>query len=195
MYYVWKNYINNEVDFFTCGLERLEDYREVNWFAGERIEQSLPTILRYNIDSMILPADYPMTAGGGMVLISGKIMEIFDRLNITGFDRYPSEIIRPNGEIIGNYYTLNLLNKVSCVNQEQSMTQMKKLGPVHIPKYKKLVLDYDKIPSDVLLFRLEGRETIILVYEKIKKAFDEEGVTGADLIDPRIERPNWAKAF
>ena len=195
MYYVWEYYLDKREDFFTCGIEQFDGWENIPWFQGNIIEQKLPSILKYYTDSTLLPYDYPLTGGGGAVLISGKIMEILDRLQVKGFDRYPSEIIRPNGEVIDNYYTLNLLNKVSCVNQRQSIIQMKKFGPVQIPEYKKLILDYDRIPSDVLLFRLEGRETIILVHEKVKKAFDEEGVTGADLIDPRIERPNWAMAF
>jgi len=182
MYYIWKHTVDGSTKFFTCGIEEFEGWRRIGWLSGKKIEKTLPQILHYLTSSKKMkPEDFPRT-GGTQFLISKKIANIIKRINPDNIDYYDSDIIRPDGVILKDYYTINILNVLDCTDWNKTDFEIEKLGPAEIIKFNKLILDVDKIPINNKLFRLYKSETILIAHESIKEAFEKENVIGVHFI-------------
>ncbi|MCP4131881.1 MAG: hypothetical protein GY754_12950 [bacterium] len=180
MYYIWKYETDNSTNFFSCGIEQFEGWYTIPW--GREIDRELPSPLKYFTDNKkLVPEDYPMT-GGSAFLVSNRIADILKGFNIPGVDYYESQIERPNGEIIKNYCTLNILSRVSCLDKEGSNIRVVDYGPAEVLKFNKLSLDYSKIPDDKKLFWLAERLTLLITHELIVKECEKAGITGINFI-------------
>ena len=184
MYYIWERDARNDTDkFFDCGLQQFDGWADAEWMFGEKITQTLPNPLPYNAKNMMEAPDYPMVAtGGGIMLISGKIASILQGLNVPNIDYYPSVIVRPNGEIIEDYYTINILNVIECVDFDKSDYEKRIYPRSWIPDFRKMVLDEKLIDKGITLFRLKERRTLVAVHESIVKECEKQGVTGINFI-------------
>jgi hypothetical protein len=182
MFYLWNYDTQSKGDFFRCGREEFKGWPDIPWTSGEKINsEKIPKVLKYFAANHLTPEDYPLTADYTQFLVSSRIVAILKELNVLGVDFYKSEIVRPNGEIIKDYYTLNILNRISCLDKEKSDFKIKKFGPAEIYDFKKICLDKSKIPSSVKLFRLDEDGTLVFVDQTIKEEFEKEGITGIKL--------------
>lgn len=187
MYYIWEKYADATTDlsdYFRCGIssdyEEIFDKAEDCFMFGKKIDFELPNPFKYHAVNMANKVDFPSTVGGmSYFLLSQKIADILKKLKTPNIEYYPSIIIRPNNEIIENYYTLNIMNVIDCINLKNSKyVKSEYLGY----QFKKLVLNLDKIPKDIKLFHLYECETMIVAHEDIVKACKDAGVTGIDFV-------------
>jgi len=126
---------------------------------------------------MLLPEDYPFT-GSTEFLVSSRIANILKGLNVSGVDYYESEIIRPNQEVLKGFVTINITNRISCLDKEKSIFSIRHYGPAEVYKFKKISLDSSRIPEGVKLFRLEEQSTLVIAHQMIKERFEKDGITG-----------------
>ena len=182
MYYIWTLDTDQAgSDYFDCGIDQFDDWDLIEWQIGNKIEGKLPEILKYYAVNAVLPNDYAMT-GSMEFLISSKIFIILKQSGEDNIDYYESCIIQPEGNRIDRYFTANILNVVDCIDNNESNYRVIKYGPVEVCYYSKLVLNYEKIDSKIKLFRLSGREGLVVAHESIVEAFKEEGVTGIKFV-------------
>jgi hypothetical protein len=178
MYYIWELDTQEVVyEFFRCGMEQFKGWTDVRWQLGMKVDHYLPPVLRYYAVNMLEPEDFPRTGAGQHFLVSDRIVNLLKGLNVPGIDYYVSEIIRPNGEVIKGYSTLNILNALDCIDIEKSQFSIVKYGPAGVYKFTKLCLDHSKIPPQVKLFKMK-KKFLILAHKGIKDAFEAEKITG-----------------
>jgi hypothetical protein len=178
MYYIWELDSQEAVyEFFRCGMEQFNGWTDVPWQLGLKVDHYLPPVLRYYAVNMLEPEDFPRTGTGQHFLVSDRIVNILKSLNVPGIDYYESEIIRPNGEVIKGYSTLNILNLLDCIDKEKSQFSIIKYGPAKVYKFKQLCLDHSKIPHQLKLFKVKGK-FLIIADQLIKDAFKAEKITG-----------------
>jgi len=189
MYYIWKLKKTGKPDYFDCGIEQFEGWETVPWMFAEKITFKLPEILNYYTDSKVLPGDYPRV-GSTEFLISKKIYEIFNRLNIDGIDYYKSRIIAPN-KIFDDYYTANILNIVDCFDEGNSIFRYITPGESTMRTFKKISIHEEKIPDNIKLFRIKRLARYVIVNEEIKDTFETEHVTGVNFLPIGFEQESW----
>ncbi len=180
-YYIWEHFTNGSTKFFDCGIEEFEGWLDICWFTGEKIDQKkLPNPIIYNTDSSMNPEDFPLHSDSSF-LVSDKILNILKALEIVGFDYYPAKIIKSKKKIYNNYYVLNILNVLDCLDKEKSKFKIKEFGPAKVYMFKKISFSEDKIPKDVKIFRI-NESTNVFINQEIRDAFINAVVTGAEFI-------------
>lgn len=184
MYYIWEHDGGEKARFFSCGVEQFEGWEDIGLNFGKRPEKTLQIPLKYYANNEMPPEDYPRTGSCCWFLLSQKVVNILKDNNIPNIDYYESQIISPKGEIFENYYTINVLNVLHCVDREKSDYLIKDYG---FPGseyffFNKLVLDKSKIPDKIKLFILGEIGIIRVVHQDIKDACEKAGVTGIKFI-------------
>lgn len=178
MYYIWTHLFDkSQKDFFDCGIEQFEGWDLIEWQSGKKITSPLPETLHYFAINNVNPDDYVMT-GSTEFLVSGKIVAILNRIGVSNIEYYKSSIHKPNGEMLEEFFTVNILSVVDCINKKKSSYRVQRYGPVEVNYYSKLVFRYKKIDQSLKLFRIHEREGLVVAHESVVNAFHSEGITG-----------------
>ncbi|GHV35514.1 hypothetical protein FACS1894178_5240 [Bacteroidia bacterium] len=114
-------------------------------------------------------------------VISKKIFDVLDNLNIKGIQLIPSIITGKNDEIYENYWYIHIINHYSVIDKENSECEWNTLGKIRA--LDKLVLDEEKlkaIPLDErLIFRMPEYRVEALFHKSVVDAImatNPEGV-------------------
>jgi hypothetical protein len=182
MFYIWDFLTNLNTKFFKCGLEIFEGSSRIPWNSGIKFESDkLPKLLQYKAANNLPPEDYVLTSGP-QFLVSERIVNILKTLNPEGIDYYDSEIIRPSGEVLNGFSTLNITDVVDCMDKEKSKYRYEEFGPAKVTMFDELRLDHEKIPDNIKVFRLFDARTLVIVNQEIKHAFESESIIGIKFI-------------
>jgi hypothetical protein len=91
----------------------------------------------------------------------------------------PVRIINHKGRIASeNYFALNPLDVVDCINFDASGVEWNKISPDRISYCKSLVLKEESIPEEFVLFRLKRWEHNIALSSRVAAELIESGLTG-----------------
>jgi hypothetical protein len=182
MYYILNYLTTQKTKFFKCGLVEFPGSSRMPWNSGVKFEpDKLPKVLKYKAANKLPPEDYVLTSGP-QVLVSDKIINIFKTLNFEGIEYYESEIIRPSGEILKGFYTLNITNVVDCMDKAKSKYHYEEFGPAKILWFEELRLNYNQIPGEIKIFRLFERETLIIIHQEVIDVFKSKSITGVKFL-------------
>jgi hypothetical protein len=182
MFYIWEFLTNKKTKFFKCGLEIFEGSSRIPWNSGIKFEsEKLPKLLQYKAVNNFSPEDYVLT-NGPQFLVSEKIVNILKTQNPEGIEYYDSEIIRPSGEVLKGFSTLNITNVVECMDKAKSKYRYEEFGPAKAIMFDELRLDHEKIPEKIKVFRLLEARTLVIVNQEIKAAFESKSITGVKFI-------------
>ncbi|MEA4882494.1 MAG: bacterial transcriptional activator domain-containing protein [Clostridia bacterium] len=191
VYYVWRRVTNSSTRFFQCYLEEYPEWEEVGWQMAWKIKQTIPSPVRYHAQNMVQPDDFPFT-GSTAFLVSGKVVEVFKRLGVSGIDYYDAEVVRPNGEIVKGYALLNVLTTVPCMDREKSVFTVRDWGTHQTCDVERLSVDASRVPPDTLVFRLLEDVTMVVVHDSVKRALEDAGVTGIRFVPTLNPEPDSA---
>ncbi|WP_162862513.1 imm11 family protein [Acetivibrio cellulolyticus] len=163
-------------------MEQFEGWTDVPWNMGRELTFDPPNPIKYYSSNFMQPEDYPMTGTGFHFLVSSRITKILKDNCISGVDYYNSEIIFSNGFVIKDYFTLNILNVVDCLDKDLSKYEVKKFGSAEIYLFDKIAIDIIKVPKDTKLFHLKNHVTHTIVHASIKEELENANVTGIEFI-------------
>ncbi len=82
-----------------------------------------------------------------------------------------------------DYYILNLVGSLDCIDMEKSEYRMGRIVKDRIKRIKNLVLDEDKIPAEAKIFRLVHKPDEYIVSDEVRKAFEENGIANFRLLE------------
>jgi len=182
LFYLWEYKTTQRTRFFSCGIEPYDGWLEILWITGGKIESGkLPGVLKYNAENQMKPEDFPLTSDTEF-LVSERIVKILQDLKTPGVDYYKSEIIQPNGNVIKDYCTLNILNVLDCLDKENSKYMLKSIGPSKVYRFKRISLEESKIPEGVRLFRIKEKRTLVFADQYLKDAFEGAKITGVRFV-------------
>ena len=112
------------------------------------------------------PEDYPMT-NGGYLLVSDKIERALRQVD-ANIQYLPARIQKKSGKIYDNFWTLNVLDVISCTDFGRSKVRRTPLpNGGEIVRILKLFLDERKIPAGKKIFRLGEQKTWLIVHQDI----------------------------
>ncbi|GHU26632.1 hypothetical protein FACS1894172_20800 [Spirochaetia bacterium] len=114
-------------------------------------------------------------------VISKKIFDVLDNLNVKGIQLIPTIITGKNDEIYENYWYIHIINHYSVIDKENSECEWNTLGKIRA--LDKLVLDEEKlkpVPLDErLIFRMPEYRVEPLFHKSVVDAImanNPEGV-------------------
>ena len=152
----------------------------VDLLSGTRVDVSEP--LSVEITHFGRPLAFYLTSFGVPVATSALCAVV-------------SQIADPDVQVIpitvagqGGHSVLNCTRTVACVDDSRSEFIKWTSGdhrPERAGEYRaipRLVLDEERIPNDVVFFRIRGWRVVLVVSEQLKKAMLEHGCLGAKFL-------------
>src|SRR5690554_3078445 len=102
---------------------------------------------------------------------------------VPNIQMFPLEIIDPKSkEKYKDYKIANVVGLVSCIDENKSDLDYFDDGDIEF--INKLVLKESKVPSDLDIFRLRERPTLVIVSDVLKTAIEGSGMTGCVFAKP-----------
>jgi hypothetical protein len=123
-------------------------------------------------------------------IVSPKLRGVLQELGVTNAEYFPIKLIdEARGVTRDDYLVMNVLGRIACLDVENSTVVKSRRGE-HFTSVEEFKLFEDRIKplpgSDAppLMFRLDEYENYTLVHERVKRAFEEAGITGAGFTLP-----------
>lgn len=118
-----------------------------------------------------------------LLIVSGRCKTVLEAGAHANLEFLPISIINHRGKLAsGDYFIVNILGGVDCMDRERSVFKPSHLKPSIIASCSRLVLKNDKIPEDVELFRLSNAPTTYIIKQSLKDRLEAQGVKGAAFI-------------
>lgn len=145
--------------------------------GGRIIEKNILPQLVYEVD---FPddTDLPHFLTGGIVLASGRLIELLRSQGVDNFQAFPVEVLNPEtGKKRQGYYLFNVIGLLAVVDLNKSAyDELMPASPhgSHVPlaAFSEIVID-SKRTMGMLMFRLAENPTVLLIHEKIVDALSE----------------------
>lgn len=181
--YELKNGNLKTTDFLVCGLEKESPWFGKCWSLGKKFSEIGPIPIEYGVEfhgrkKNCHLYDFPMTSSS-FFLMSAKMFSVVKKSKAK-FDQYQSIIKFPDGKIIKDYFSVNIVEEFDVIDLDKS-DYSKNLEDLGLRFFRKKVLDRNNIPNDRELFRAQG-DIGIFVTENFKNQMESEAITGVDFV-------------
>ncbi len=148
---------------------------------GERCSEWFPGEVAFDCD-----VDNPSTRlpdsifnNSLLLIVSEKLKELIEN-NTTTEIEFLKIFIRNHKKrkVEKTYFIANVLKTISCMDRNKSDYENSSLDKSQVHHIKHLVLDENKIPKEINIFRLGEENDLILVREDLVKVIESSGLTG-----------------
>lgn len=175
MYYQFSDFYKRDVSFVFDDENNI-DFSTLN--EGKKIQFDLPFLYTVDkIDSYINSYDLLPTIG--LPLVSKKFKNIFLDLTKNQIDFIPVIIKDDEQNENTNFFALNILNVISCMDEEKSITEKTRYGTLKIKK-----LNFIKgTLKNMDIVRMEEHKSYIIVTEAFKNKCEEASLKGINFIE------------
>jgi hypothetical protein len=113
------------------------------------------------------------------LFVSSKVKSILERLETPGLEFLPISIKDHNGAVAApDYFILNPIGSQDIIDMKKSKVVMSALFEDRVASIEKLALQPKAVAKDAHLFRATNMTSLILIDDAVRKAFEQEGVTG-----------------
>ena len=178
MYYELSEFYKRDV-YFLYDEENNIQIREFE--KGIKIDVEKELLYRVDkIDEYL--SEYDILPTFNAPLVSLKFISLFKDLENHEIQFINVTIIDDKGNINKDFYLLNVLRVLPCMDTEKSIVEEKKYGSASVMTIKKLYLIPNSL-NNFLLVRMEEKKSYIIVTEEFKKRCEEAGLKGVDFIE------------
>ena len=120
-----------------------------------------------------------------ILVVSKALRSVMERFDGQHIEFLPITLRDHRDKVASTEYSIvNVLGLTECVDRANSSFSVDPFIPTRISHVDKLVLLQDALPTDRHLFRLKERPWAHLVSETLKKAIEDEGLTGMSFVPP-----------
>ena len=153
------------------------------WYGGVKIEVELPSDMKFYLSES--SGDFiPDFFCPSIPLMTNKILNILDEAGVDNIDRYKVELYDQGGKLISrNYCAINILDRVSCADLEQSDCEFDNPGDLVGIDFESLVIDEERAKG-YNLFRLHEAVNGIVVHDSVKVRLEKEMLAGVYFVRP-----------
>ena len=132
----------------------------------------------YNVDKIDTYIDkYDVLPTMGLPLVSSKFKEVFTDLISIDIEFFSTTIIDEKGNKNENFYAMNILNVIPCLDKEKSIIETKEYGIT----IKKLRIIPNAL-KNYSIARMEEHASYIIVTEDFKRKSNEGKLKGIKFI-------------
>jgi len=166
-------------------LENYED--DFMLLEGEPVADEFPTDAAYRMNADF-PDDIALEDAAFNLdnqLVAGERLQAFlrERVPADDVEFLPVSLINHKGRAESGYAIANVVRHVDCVDQEATSFEWNALDDTAMVDVKNLTIDPERVPDDVLLFRLAHVTDVIGVRRDLAETLEAEGFTGLDFTD------------
>jgi len=138
---------------------------------------------KINLDLKNTTKAYPdfMGATEHVPIVSEKFKQLLESLPDSKYFQF-FECALPNGKADQNYYYLNILENIECLDREKSECRFDEDNPKIVWRIFKLVMKMDKV-TDRNLFRMQEYKSSIFISPFLENKLKEENITGYKIGD------------
>jgi len=123
--------------------------------------------------------------GANFVVISGKVKQLLQQEAPGKIEFLPIKIINHKGRVASDdYFVLNPLETVDCIDKEASSVELDSLNKDMIDMCAQLVLKEDVIPPELKVFRTKYWRGRILIRRDLAQKMEQAGLTCLNFIEP-----------
>lgn len=120
-----------------------------------------------------------------LLVVSKALRLVMERFDGQHIEFLPITVRDHRDKVASTEYSIaNVLGLTECVDRANSSFSIDPFIPTQMSHVDKLVLLQDALPMDRHLFRLKERPWAHLVSETLKKAIEDEGLTGMSFVPP-----------
>jgi len=113
------------------------------------------------------------------LIVSEKVKQVLQQEGVENSEYLPVSIYDQKKRLVSSdYFILNVLGTVDCLDHEKSQYKRSRISPERIRHFDKVVLHEDKVPGDVRIFRLKDRPAMIFIRVDLLDAFKKNKLTG-----------------
>ncbi len=185
VYTVWKNVGRDPAPEITryTQLDVQEVAQRYYTKGGTALKEPLPHIT-FEVESLegLRERDSLWAGLPYLVFSSPRLREALSSLRVDNIEYYPATITHSqSGETITDYKIANIVGLVACFDWEQSRYELNPSGPT-VKRIDRLVIDEARIPTGLLLFRLQEMRTVTLCDEGLAQGLIKLEITGVDFV-------------
>lgn len=95
----------------------------------------------------------------------------------------PTQILNHKSRVASDEYVIvNVLDVYDAIDLDRSEVKWNNIDPDKITRFRKLVLDEERIPADCRVLRLKHFPNRLLVREDLAEAIQDQGFTGVSFV-------------
>ncbi len=118
-----------------------------------------------------------------VLVVNSKVKNVLDKMNIDNVEYLPIRLWGHQKEPVSDdYYILNPLGSVNFIDMKKSDYDMSALDEGQIQRIRKLVIDRDKIPQEVKIFRATTKMDQLFIHDDLRVTLENEGIQGYKLM-------------
>ena len=153
-------------------------------FEGASLAKSFSRDAAFHMDpdfpKNLLLTDNLVNVDSCMV-VSARLADALRAHKIAKLEYLPVKIIDHKGKVASkDYFILNPLDLVDCINRKKSKFRSSLIFPENIEKFEKFVIDESRIPEDRPIFRLKGFSYMALASKSLVDALTKGQFTGLE---------------
>lgn len=120
----------------------------------------------------------------GVLTVAEKVKEAMQGALVGKAEFLPFTLVTGKGKpLAGTYWVVNVLEIHDCVDRDKTEGSASGARPGGYAEIRKLVLDDDKIPKDVNVFRIDPRPEILVVRDDLRSALESGGFSGIRFLE------------
>jgi hypothetical protein len=181
---VWKT----KVEANYCNLSLLENVEEIyDLYNGQELEAWQAEAL-FKMDN-----NHPkgvklidnVSNLGDLIVVSKPLRDFLGTMDV-GFTQFlPVSIIDHKGRIASrDYFVVNPNRVIDCIDLDLSVVEWNDIDPELIADWETLVLDENRIPEGLSIFRLKFSPRKVLIYRSLAESIATQGFTGIRFVEP-----------
>lgn len=177
-YYLMYDYEHEKSNRLLADSFELYGIEDYDFWKGEKIKWDSRNAFYFEEDGT--PTDYLAHVHPSALVVSQKIKDIFENeIKIKDVEFFPIPLRhKHSNKVIQGYYIVNVLNMLNdALDREKSVITVLEADDLKVENIKEYCFYYDKI-KEYDLFQLG--DGYIFISEKVKRAFENTGVTGCD---------------
>lgn len=121
---------------------------------------------------------------GGHVVLSARVRDFLEREGVEEVEFLPIRLINHKGRTIkAEYYVLNVLRAIDCIDQTQTNFEWDSLDPELMDNVSNLTLDSSRIGAKEKIFRLRFLNRFVVLSRSLAKAMTDAGFRGFKTVE------------
>ncbi|WBX75037.1 hypothetical protein PG911_10245 [Tenacibaculum ovolyticum] len=176
MYYQLSEFYKRDVSFvFNEETNGLDYFGLMN---GDKVNYE--KMIYYDVDKLDKYINnYDILPTMGAPLVSEKFKNTFNHLLREEIDFFEVEIKDEKGNVNKDFYCFNIINSISCMDNEKSIVEKTRYGTISI---KKLYIEPNSL-KEYSIVRMEEHKSHIIVSKEFKERCEEANLKGIEFIE------------